>query len=113
DHLGAAMGAAVEQHLHRAVAVPHHDDRLAAPIGGDEVARVRRLAGVADEQPGAAKNALHLQVEKVGIGIDAPVHAAGLDELSDLLGVAVAHKILVAPMSCPISSAWPSRINSS
>ena len=46
---------------------------------------------MADEQPGAAEDALHLQLEQVGIGIDAPVHAAGLDQLGDLVGVSVAH----------------------
>src|SRR5579863_7442732 len=74
--------------------MPHHDDRLAAEIGGDEIARIGHLAGVADEQPGAAEDALHFQVEQIRIGIDAPVHAAGLDELSDLVGVAVAHGLL-------------------
>src|SRR5262245_63120881 len=29
DHLGAAMGAAVEQHVYLAVAMTHHDHRLA------------------------------------------------------------------------------------
>ena len=46
---------------------------------------------VADEQPGVAEDALHFQFEQVWIGIDAAVHAAGLDELGDVVGVAVAH----------------------
>ena len=79
----------------------HHDDRLAAEIGGDEIARVRHLAGVTDEQPGAAEDAFHFQVEQVRIGVDAPVHAAGLDELSDLVGVAVAHGLLSIPLVVP------------
>ena len=94
DHLGAAMGAAVEQHLHRTITMAHHDDRLAAEIGGDEVAGIGRLAFVADEQPGAAENARHFQVEQVRVGVNAPVHAARLDELGDLVGVAVAHRPL-------------------
>ena len=91
DHLGAAVGAAVEQHLHAAVAVARHDHRLASQFGGDVVPRVRYLAAVADEQPGAAEDALHLEFENVGIGIDAPVHAAGLDERGDLVRISVAH----------------------
>ena len=65
DHLGAAMGAAVEQHLHAAVAVAAHDHRLAAELGGDVVAGLRHLAGMPDEQPGAAEDALHLELEHI------------------------------------------------
>ena len=75
--------------MHRAVAVPHHDDRLAAELGGDEIARIGHLAVMADEQPGTAEDALHLQFEHVGIGVDAPVHAAGLDQPGDVVFVAV------------------------
>ena len=39
DHLGAAVGAAVEQDVHAAVAVARHDHRLAPELGGDVVAR--------------------------------------------------------------------------
>ena len=88
---GAAVGAAVEQHLHAAVAVARHDHRLAPELGGDVVTRIRHLAAVADEQPGAAEDALHLEFENLGIGIDAPVHAAGLDERGDLVRISVAH----------------------
>ena len=38
---------------------------------------------MADEQPGAAEDALHLELEHVRIGVDAPVHAAGLDQPGD------------------------------
>ena len=89
--LGAAVGAAVEQHAHAAVVVARHDHGLAAEIGGDEVARVRHLAGVADEQPGAAEDPFHLQFEQVGIGIDPPVHAPGLDQPADFVLRAVQH----------------------
>ena len=98
DHLGAAVGAAVEQHMHRTVAVARHDHRLAAKLGGDVVARVRHLAGMADKKPGAAEDPLHFQFEQVGIRIDAPVHAPGLDQLGNLFGVSVAH---VQPVVMP------------
>ncbi len=103
DHLGAAVGAAVEQHLHRAVAVARHDDRLAAEIRGDEVTRIGHLALVTDEQPGAAEDALHLQLEHIRIGIDAPMHPAGFDQRRDVVSVSIA----VAHDDDPDASSWP------
>src|SRR5262249_58402137 len=88
DHLGAAVGAAVEQHVGAAVAVADHDHGLAAELGSDVVANVRHLALVADEQPGAAENALHLEFEQLGIGVDATMHTTGLDQPGDLVSVA-------------------------
>src|SRR4029077_18574963 len=38
--------------------------------------------------PGAAENPLHLEVEQPGIGVDATMHATGLDQLGDLVSVA-------------------------
>src|ERR1700728_4447090 len=98
DYLGAAMGAAVEQDVNRAGAVPNHNDRLTSEIGGDEIAGIWHLAGMTDEQPSPAEDAFHLQFEQVGIGIDAPVHAAGFDQLGNLVRVPVAH--------CGYSAAW-------
>ncbi len=91
DHLGAAMSAAVEQHVNLAVAVPCHDDRLAAELGGYVVARIGHLTGVTDKQPSAAENAFHFQLKQTGIGVDAPVHASRLDQFGDVVGVSVAH----------------------
>jgi hypothetical protein len=59
-HLGAAMGAPVDQHAHRAVGVPRHDDRLAAHPRGEEIARVPDLALVAEHQPRAAEDPVEL-----------------------------------------------------
>ena len=56
---------------------------------------------MADEQPGAAEDALHLELEHVGIGIDAPVHPARLDQLGDFVGVSVAHGYLSIGPSYP------------
>jgi hypothetical protein len=83
--LGAAMGAAVEQNVDAAIVVARHDHRLAAEIGGDVVARLTHLAGMADEQPSAAEDALHLQLEDLGIGVDPAVHAPRLDQSADLI----------------------------
>jgi hypothetical protein len=71
--------------------VAHHDHRLAAEFGGDVIARIGHLAHMADIEPGAAENALHFQLEEVGIGVHAPMHASAFDELADLVGVAVTH----------------------
>ena len=38
---------------------------------------------MADEQPRAAEEALHLELEEIGIGIDAPMDAARLDQACD------------------------------
>ena len=85
------MGAAVEQHVHAAIAMPGHDHGLAAEFRGEVVAGLRHLAGVADVKPGAGEDALHLQFENVGIGVDVAVHPPRLDQLGDVLGASVAH----------------------
>jgi hypothetical protein len=61
------MGAAVEHDMHAAVAVTGHDHRLAPELGRKVVPGIGDLAGVADEQPCAPENPLHLQLEHVGI----------------------------------------------
>src|SRR6476619_2087428 len=91
DHLGAAMGAAVEQHVHVAISVPRHDDWLAAKLRGDVVARTRHLARMAYIEPGSAKDALHFQFEEVGVRVHAPVNTARLYKLCDVFDVSVAH----------------------
>src|SRR5262249_38733468 len=92
-HLGAAVSAAIEQHIDAAVAVADHDYGLTAELDGDVIAGVRHLALVADEQPRAAEDALHFELEQLGIGVDAAVHATGLDQPGDL--VSVAHAIFL------------------
>ena len=88
---GAAVGAAVEQHVDAAVAVPRHDHRLPPEFGGEIIARIGDLAGMADEQPGPPENPLHLQFEDIRIGIDAAVDASGLDQFCDRSGVPIHH----------------------
>src|SRR4051812_47535683 len=51
DDLWSAMGTAVEQHVHAAVAMPRHDDRLPRQLGGEKVSRLGHLAGMTDKQP--------------------------------------------------------------
>ena len=93
-HLGAAMGAAIEQHVDAVVVMPRHDDGLAAEFGRDVVARVGDLAGVADVQPGAPEDALHFEFEDIRIGIDPPVNPARLDQFCYLVRMSIAHRKL-------------------
>ena len=82
--------------------VPAHDHRLAAEIGGDVVARVRHLAGVADEQPGAAEHALHLELEHVGVGSrPAGERAPARSVWRFLRRVRLSHGQLPSSFDCP------------
>src|SRR4051812_43359173 len=97
DYLGTAMGAAVEKDVHLAITMARHDHRLAAELGRDVVARIRHLAGMSDEQPSAAENALHLQLEDVSISVNAPMHTARLDKFGDVVRIAVDHCFIPRP----------------
>src|SRR4051794_33649560 len=92
-HLRASVTAAVDQHLHTAVAVATHDHGLTAELSGDVVARLRHLTGVADEQPSRSENAFHLELEQFGIGIDSSMDAARLDEFCNVFRVSVEHDL--------------------
>jgi hypothetical protein len=72
--------AAVDEHGHGTVGAAHHDDGLRPDATGDEVARARDLAVVADEDPAAAKDALHLVVEDLRIGVKRGVNAIVLHQ---------------------------------
>src|SRR6185503_16134442 len=50
-HLGASVGAAIDEDRQRAVLAADHDDRLGADVTGDEIAGPRHLAVVTDEDP--------------------------------------------------------------
>ena len=91
DDLGAAMGAAVEEHVDRAVPMAGHHHRLPSELGGEVIAGIGNLAHVPDEQPSPPEDALHLELEDVRVGVDPLVDAAGLDEVGDLCGTSVAH----------------------
>jgi hypothetical protein len=70
-----------------------HDHRLASELGGDVVAGLRDLAGVPYEQPGAAEDALHLELEDIRIRVHAAMNPARLDQLGDFVRISVAHGI--------------------
>ena len=77
---GAAVRAPVQQGVNPAVAVAGDEDRSPADADLPEVAAGRHLALVEQEHPGAAEQVLHLQVEDRGVGVQPPVHPAGLDQ---------------------------------
>ena len=94
--LHAAVRAAVVEHLHAAVLLPHHDHRLAADGHGVVVAGFGHLRLVAAVDPGAFPDLLHLAIEDLLVGVDRLVHAVGFDEgaqvhVQILLGLGVAN----------------------
>src|SRR6185437_662332 len=95
DDLGAAVTAAIVEDMHGAVAVPAHHHGLAADRRRQIIARLRHLAVVTDIDPGAAEDALHLELEDPRIDIDVAVDAIRLDELADRRSV-IRHFYLLA-----------------
>jgi hypothetical protein len=85
-HQGAAVPAAVDEDRD-ALAAPHHDDRLGTDAAGDIVARARDLALVADEDPPAVEDPLHLLREDPRIGVEGSVDAVVLHQ-----GLVVDHR---------------------
>jgi hypothetical protein len=81
DDLHAAVRAPVEEHLHAAVVLSHHQERLAADGDGVVVARRLHLRFVAAIHPHTLEDAVHLEVEDRGVGVDALVHPIRFDEL--------------------------------
>jgi hypothetical protein len=66
---GAAVGAGVHEAVHLAVLAAADDHRLATHVGGEEVARVRNLAFVAQVQPAALEDVFHLELEQLGVEV--------------------------------------------
>src|SRR5205807_6284939 len=62
------MRAAVEKRVRRAAAVAHQDQRAAADIAGDEVARLGDLRFMAGIKPAAVENLAPLLLEDLGVG---------------------------------------------
>ena len=76
----AAVPAAVDEDRDLALAAADHDDRLGADPAGDVVARARDLAGVADEDPPAVEDPLHLVGEDARVGVERRVDAIVLHQ---------------------------------
>ena len=83
------MGALVVDDAEFAFGIAHHHHRPAADLRREIVAGLFHLAFVADVDPGGAEDPLHLQLEDCRIGVELPVHAAGLEEAREVFGHAV------------------------
>src|SRR5262249_37779188 len=83
DDLRPAVGALVVDDVDAAVAVAREQHGLGADARRDEIARVLHLAFMADIDPGALEDALHLERENRWIGIKIAMHAVRLDELRE------------------------------
>jgi hypothetical protein len=59
----AAMAAGIVEGVDLALLVAHQHDRIVADLHGDVAARLRQLAIMADEQPVAIPDQLHVELE--------------------------------------------------
>ena len=82
NHLDGAHPAWVHA---SSVAVARNDDRLAPHARRVVVAHRAHLALVAEHQPRAAEDALHLELEDRGVGVERAVHAIRLHQHRELL----------------------------
>jgi hypothetical protein len=80
------MGALVMDDADFSASVAYQHHGLAADKGAKIVAGLFYLAFVANINPSDTEDALELELEDRRIGIDLPVHAAGLDERREVLG---------------------------
>jgi hypothetical protein len=79
------MGALVMNDADFASGIAHQDHGLAADEAAEIVAGNLYLALVTDINPGDAEDALKLKLEYGRIGVDLPVHTAGLNEARKVL----------------------------
>jgi hypothetical protein len=78
-HLHAAVTARVEERPNLVIlAIPHHNHLFGSHATHHEVAGIRELALVAQEQPTALKDLLHLLFEDVRIDVDLAADGAPL-----------------------------------
>src|SRR6267142_1884923 len=97
DQLGAFVRAPVHEKPDAAVGMADANHRLGRNIQRDEVARLAHLARVADVDPGARPQALHLELEDLRVRVDVAVDPIGLYqalERSAIVPVAVHGRIV-------------------
>ena len=78
------MRAAVDERADLAVVLLDDHNRLAAHARGEVVAGIAHLAFMSEHQPGAAEDALELQLEDRRIGVHRAMHAVGLHQHCEL-----------------------------
>ena len=79
------MGALIVNDANDAAGVAHQHHRFAADEAAEIIAGIFHLAFVADVNPGDAENAFQLALEDRRVGINLPVHAAGLEQCRQIL----------------------------
>ena len=80
QQLGAAMPARIDEGADLAVLAADHDQRDADQGEGEIVSGIFHLAFVPDIDPGDAEDPLKLELKERGIGINLPMHPAGLNQ---------------------------------
>jgi hypothetical protein len=80
------MAAHVQKRVHLATVVTHHQNRVFAHIGGEEIAGLRDLAVVAQKQPATGENAFQFLLINIGLDKDAAADQSALsvDETGDI-----------------------------
>ena len=96
--LSATMRAAVVKHMHLAVGIPGHDQRLAADLSEIIVSRIRDLALMANIDPGAFENAFHLEIEDLRIRISLAMRPIRLHQCRNF-SIRPGHAVLRIPLA--------------
>jgi hypothetical protein len=84
----ALVRAAVVQHVHLAVGVPHQQHRLRADRGAKVVAGIRNLTIMADIDPAIREHVLHFELEHLFADVDVAVNLLVADQRAKRRGVA-------------------------
>ena len=84
--LGAAVRAAVEQHVYITLNITSNDHRAPAKPACDKIPRYGNLTLMAHKHPGTGKNVAHLTPEQRLTGINRPVDAVFPDEIVPVSG---------------------------
>jgi hypothetical protein len=74
------MAASIEQQVHLAGTVAHHDHRTPPDALQAEIAGVRHLPPMPDEDPGAMKDVLELIGKNLRVGVKPRMHPVGLHQ---------------------------------
>ncbi len=77
------MPASIIEHLYIVIAVPDQNHRFAPQPGTEKIAWGADLAFMANIKPALAKQPFHFNLEDSGIGIDPPMHPAGVHQTFD------------------------------
>ena len=108
QHLRAAMPAAVEQHVHRAVGVAREHHRLARDRGAVVVARIGNQAFMPYIHPETAEDLLHLDFEHARVDIHRAMHPVLENHVAKVFVAVVAHascSVITDDLLCPSSRA--------